>query len=355
MSPETKHKSLAGVRPRKRSLLSEDWINERTEQSGGTALTILEAQTSTISLPLWIQMNSGLIAAHLARSGAVLFRGFAVDSVETFREVVSCFEGEDIDYRERSSPRTEVAHHIYTSTEYPADQSIFPHNENSYAHVWPRRIFFYCLTPAREGGATPIVDVRSVYQCIDPDIRQRFEDAGVLYLRNFSEEVGMSWTKAFQTERREKVEEIARSAGYRLKWHDNNQLTTWRIGKACGRHPSTGQPIWFNHAAFFHISTLPPAIRETLTAQLAEDELPNNSYYGDGSPIEEEVVEQIRSCYLAHRLIFDWHRGDVLALDNMLVAHARQPYRGSRRVLVAMKDPFQSELFDSFKGKNDGL
>jgi alpha-ketoglutarate-dependent taurine dioxygenase len=140
-----------------------------------------------------------------------------------------------------------------------------------------------------------------------------------------------------------------------LKWHDNNQLTTWRIGKACGRHPSTGQPIWFNHAAFFHISTLPPAIRETLTAQLAEDKLPNNSYYGDGSPIEEEAVEQIRSCYLAHRLIFDWHRGDVLALDNMLVAHARQPYRGSRRVLVAMKDPFQSELFDSCEEKDDEL
>jgi alpha-ketoglutarate-dependent taurine dioxygenase len=248
-----------------------------------------------------------------------------------------------------------VARHIYTSTEYPADQSIFPHNENSYAHLWPRKIFFCCLTPASEGGATPIVDVRSVYRCIDPEIRRRFDDVGVLYLRNFSEEIGMSWRKAFQTERHEIVEEIARSAGYHLKWHDDNRLTTWRVGKACGRHPSTGQPIWFNHAAFFHISTLPPAIRETLMTQLAEDELPNNSYFGDGSPIEEEVIEEIRSCYLAHQLIFDWRAGDVLALDNMLVAHARQPYRGSRRVLVAMKDPFQSEMFDSCKEKEDEL
>jgi hypothetical protein len=248
-----------------------------------------------------------------------------------------------------------VAHHIYTSTEYPADQSIFPHNENSYAHVWPRKIFFCCLTPAREGGATPIVDVRSVYRCIDPEIRRRFEDAGVLYLRNFSEGIGMSWRKAFQTERRDDVEAIARSAGYLLKWHDSDRLTTWRVGKACGRHPSTGQPIWFNHAAFFHVSTLPTAIRETLIAQLADDELPNNSYYGDGSPIEEEVIEQIRSCYLAQQLIFDWRGGDVLALDNMLVAHARQAYHGLRRVLVAMKDPFQSELLVSCKEGEDEL
>jgi hypothetical protein len=347
MSTEAKHKTLAGVRPRKRSPSSEDWISERTEQSGGTALTILESQASAVSLPSWIQTNSDLVAARLARTGAVLFRGFAVNSVDAFREVVSCFGKEDLEYRERSSPRTEVTHRIYTSTEYPADQSIFPHNENSYAHVWPRKIFFCCLTPAEEGGATPIVDVRSVYRCVAPEIRRRFEDAGVLYLRNFSEEIGMSWRKAFQTEQRQEVEAIARSAGYRLKWRDDSRLTTWRVGKACGRHPSTGQPIWFNHAAFFHVSTLPLSIRETLAAQLAEDELPNNSYFGDGSPIEEEVIEEIRSCYLAHQLIFDWRGGDVLALDNMLVAHARQPYRGSRRVLVAMKDPFQSEMFDS--------
>jgi alpha-ketoglutarate-dependent taurine dioxygenase len=355
MSTEAKHNMLAGVRPRKRSSSSEDWINERAEQGGGTTLTIFEAQASAISLPSWIQTNSDLVAARLARTGAALFRGFAINSIDSFREVVSCFGGEDLEYRERSSPRTEVDHHIYTSTEYPADQSIFPHNENSYAQVWPRKIFFCCLTPAREGGATPIVDVRSVYQCIDPEIRRRFKDAGALYLRNFSEEIGMSWRKAFQTERREEVEAIARSAGYRLKWHDSDRLTTWRVGKACGRHPSTGQPIWFNHAAFFHISTLPTAIRETLMAQLADDELPNNSYYGDGSPIEEEVIERIRSCYLDHQLIFDWSAGDVLALDNMLVAHARQPYRGSRRVLVAMKDPFQSDQFASCKEKEDEL
>jgi len=342
-----KRKSLATLHPRKRSIFSDDWVSERVEQSGGTRLTIFEAEANSISLSTWIPKQSEIISEHLAHNGAVLFRGFDVQTVEAFHQTVSCFDGKEIEYRERSSPRTEVGSHIYTSTEYPADQSIFPHNENSYAHVWPRRIFFFCLNPASEGGETPIVDVRCVYDCIDPEIRRRFETTGVLYLRNFSENLGMSWQSAFQTDRRDEVERIARDSGYTLSWRGDDHLTTWRVGKACGRHPATGQAIWFNHAAFFHISTLPGAIGKTLAAQLPEKDWPNHSYYGDGSPIEDNVIEHIRSCYLAHLHTFTWRHGDVLTLDNMLMAHSRQPYLGSRQVLVAMKDPFQSEWFTS--------
>jgi alpha-ketoglutarate-dependent taurine dioxygenase len=344
---QPKRNALAAVLPRKRSILSHNWANERIEQTGGTRLTVFEAEAPSISLPGWIQKRSDVVSEHLLRNGAVLFRGFDVQTVEAFHKTVSCFDGEEIEYRERSSPRTEVTRRIYTSTEYPADQSIFPHNENSYAHVWPRRIFFFCLLPATEGGETPIVDVRKVYDSIDPEIRQRFETSGVLYLRNFSEQFGMPWQRAFQTGNRDEVERIAEASGYQLSWREDNRLTTRRLGKASGRHPVTGERIWFNHAAFFHISTLPAEIGKTLVAQLPEEDLPNNSYYGDGSPIEDNVVEHIRSCYLAHRHTFAWQRGDVLALDNMLVAHSRQPYVGLRRILVAMKDPFHSEWFNS--------
>jgi alpha-ketoglutarate-dependent taurine dioxygenase len=33
---------------------------------------------------------------------------------------------------------------------------------------------------------------------------------------------------------------------------------------------------------------------------------------------------------------FRWERGDVLLLDNYLVAHGRNPYEGPRKILVAM-------------------
>ncbi|MBD5633245.1 MAG: TauD/TfdA family dioxygenase, partial [Candidatus Eremiobacteraeota bacterium] len=31
-----------------------------------------------------------------------------------------------------------------------------------------------------------------------------------------------------------------------------------------------------------------------------------------------------------------WQRGDALWIDNMLACHGRSPFRGERRVLVAM-------------------
>jgi alpha-ketoglutarate-dependent taurine dioxygenase len=35
---------------------------------------------------------------------------------------------------------------------------------------------------------------------------------------------------------------------------------------------------------------------------------------------------------------FPWREGDVLMNDNMLVAHARNPYQGERKIVVAMAE-----------------
>jgi alpha-ketoglutarate-dependent taurine dioxygenase len=67
--------------------------------------------------------------------------------------------------------------------------------------------------------------------------------------------------------------------------------------------------------------------------------LPYNTYYGDGTPIEPEVVEQIQAAYRAEMVVFPWEPGDVLLLDNLTVAHGRRPYTGERQVVVAMAEP----------------
>jgi TfdA family taurine catabolism dioxygenase TauD len=79
-----------------------------------------------------------------------------------------------------------------------------------------------------------------------------------------------------------------------------------------------------------------PVIRESLLEEFAEEGLPANTYYGDGSPIEPEVLDHLRACYSAETLSFPWQEGDILMLDNMMVAHSRAPFRGERKVLVCM-------------------
>jgi alpha-ketoglutarate-dependent taurine dioxygenase len=317
-------------------------VAESVINRGGTRVRILEATHASLDLIRWTAGNRELLLRHLAQEGAVLLRGFPAIEAHDLEAVLAAAGGPALPYKERSSPRTQVAGNIYTSTEYPAHQPIFLHNENSYAHVWPRKIAFYCERPAGSGGATPLADVRRVYERIPEKIRTRLEKSGVLYVRNFGDGVGLSWRTAFQTGDAAAVEAYCRDAGYEAEWLGVDRLRTRRVGQAVVRHPDTGEPIWFNHAAFFHVSTLTPEVRDGLLAQFAESDLPNQTYAGDGTSISGEDAAAIRQAYIDSQLTFPWRAGDLLLLDNMLVAHGRESFEGSRRVLVGMAEPFES-------------
>jgi hypothetical protein len=57
-------------------------------------------------------------------------------------------------------------------------------------------------------------------------------------------------------------------------------------------------------------------------------------------------MDELRSAYLKETIFFPWRRGDVLFLDNMLMAHGRAPYTGPRKVLVGMADAVSGEKGD---------
>ncbi len=74
-------------------------------------------------------------------------------------------------------------------------------------NAWPTRISFFCVMAAKEGGCSPIVDCRKVYQQLDPAVREKFEKLGLMYVRNFSDGLDVSWQRFFHTEDRAVVED----------------------------------------------------------------------------------------------------------------------------------------------------
>lgn len=289
----------------------------------------------------WTSEERLVLDRQLDRHGAILFRGFPIDSVDEFRGFAAAVAGELLEYKERSSPRHEEGNRVYTSTDYPPDQSIYLHNEHSYSRRFPRKLFFCCLTPAKSGGETPLADVRKVLARIDPDIRRRFIEKKWMLVRNFGSGFGMSWEMSFQTSDRAEVEAYCRRTGIEWQWKADGGLRTRQVRPAIFDHPRTKEQVWFNHATFFHISTLPEKISAALLSGFDEEDLPNNTFYGDGSAIEPETMKMLHAAYQAEKVSFEWQQGDVLVIDNMLVAHAREPYVGERRVLVAMADPYE--------------
>jgi alpha-ketoglutarate-dependent taurine dioxygenase len=166
----------------------------------------------------------------LHRHGGVLFRGFAVQTVDEFEHVARQALPQLKPYVEGQSPRKKVGDNVYTSTEFPAQYSITLHNELSYAKSPPPRIIFHCHIPPTRGGETPIVDCRQVYAAMDPELREKFERRGVSYLKNMHGSgwgLGKSWSEHFETTDRSEVEGYLRENDIEFLWTADDSLKTW--------------------------------------------------------------------------------------------------------------------------------
>lgn len=300
---------------------------------------VVQPNVPELDLVEWARGRRAQLEPLLWRHGALLFRGFRVDGTAGFHAFVKDSWGEPLEYMEQTSPRHKVHGNIYTSTDYPPEHRIPLHNENSYSSVWPLKIMFFCVTPADEGGETPLADVRRVLQRVPAPVRERFARQGWILVRNLGTGYSLSWQTVFQTDERGQVDRLCRARGIEHEWLSDERLRLRQRRPALATHPVTGETAWFNHAAFFHISSRDAGTREGLLAELAEEDLPYNTYYGDGAPIEPETLEQIRAAYDAETVAFPWQRHDVLLVDNMLAAHARSAFRGPRSIVVAMTEP----------------
>jgi alpha-ketoglutarate-dependent taurine dioxygenase len=306
------------------------------ELTPGQPLPLLvEPASPGVDLADWAAANRDEIEANLLRHGAVLFRGFGLHSADAFEGAATaiCPElfGEYGDL-----PREGVGGKVYGSTPYPPDMTILFHNEGSHLPRWPLRQFFYCAIAAQSGGETPILDCREVHKQLDPALREKFATKGLMYVRNFSPGVDVPWQKFFHSEDRAAVEEACRKDGMTCEWTKDDGLRIRQLAQAVARHPKTGEMVFFNQVQLHHPSCLDPAVWASLRSLFAEEDMPRNVYYGDGTPIEEETMETLGKLYWKLAVAFPWQEGDMILLDNMLVAHARNPYVGPRKIGVAM-------------------
>jgi hypothetical protein len=271
-------------------------------------------------------------------AGAVLVRGDGGGSAQRLQAATARLGLCPIEYDERSTRRLSVGERVYGTTEHPSRLDLLAHNENAYAGSWPAVLALTCVLPARTGGQTPLYDVRKVLAAIDPAIVEEFCRREVLHVRNFGTGLGLGLEEAYGTRDRASIERTLAKTGARAEWRADGSLrVTWRTRPVL-LHPRTGQACFFSHVAFFHQSSLPEELRGDLLDACGPLGLPNNTFYGDGGAIPDEVIAQVSAAYRRHEQVFDWRRGDLLFVDNMLCAHARRRFTGERQVLIALCD-----------------
>ena len=338
---EANRKKFKFVKPKAVSFPKEQLIKTNYLQPGETLPLVIQPNVQDIDLIEWAKSDRQFLETELLKHGAILFRGFnskTVNDFENFAQAI-CPElfGEYGDL-----PREGVGGKVYGSTPYPADKAILFHNESSHMHRYPMKIWFYCVQPAQERGETPITDCRKLYQLLNPEVREKFAQKGLMYVRNYTDGLDVSWQKFFHTRDKSEVEKFCHQNGIECEWKADGGLRTREIRQAIAKHPKTGELLFFNQIELHHIAYLDASVRESLLSLFGEENLPRNVYYGDGSQIEQSVIDEVTAVYEQARVEFTWQQGDILMLDNMLTAHGRNPFVGARKIVVAMGEIVRS-------------
>nr|GFC52529.1 hypothetical protein [Tanacetum cinerariifolium] len=162
------------------------------------------------------------------------------------------------------------------------------------------------------GGETPIADSREVFRRINPVLRKRFEEKRLI-----------------------DVEAYCRKRGIQCDWNEDGDLRTRQRVQGVAQHPRTKDWVWFNQAHLFHLSNLDPDMQEILLDTVGEEGLPRNVYYGDGSPLEEDALAEIRAVLDDCEVVFPWETGDAsMATRSSLSSMSSKPMPKAKLVYV---------------------
>jgi len=292
---------------------------------------------ATDDVPRWAAEHRDALRAAVVEHGSLLVRGLRLrDIAET--EAVFRRLGSLMTEKEPFAARRSYSNGVYSSSKWPPNQPMCMHHELSYVLEFPSVMLFACLIRPTEGGATPVADSRALLDGLPTELIERFEREGWLLIRNYNNDIGASVAEAFGADDRRAVESYCRANAIQFEWQHDGALRTWQRRSAVVHHPRTGQRCWFNQIAFLNEWTIDPEIREYLVDTYGEDGLPFNTRFGNGDPIGADVVQLINEIYGANTAREQWQSGDLMLVDNIRTAHARESFEGPREVLVAMAD-----------------
>ncbi|GEK07756.1 non-ribosomal peptide synthetase [Pseudoalteromonas peptidolytica] len=296
----------------------------------------ISASQPGVNLRNWINSNKAIVDSYYSRYGAILFRNFNVGSVENFSSIANLLISDLVEDNGEHNPVDGHAT-VQTPVQYSSEHHLLWHNENTFNSTWPSRIMFGCQVAALEGGETPLVDTNAVYQALPVEVVEKFKQHGVMYVRNYSrtDDVGLGWESVFCTTDKAIVERKCKEQNIRFEWLEKDKLRTYAVRPAFVTDQEN-KCYWVAQIQHWHFSCLDDNTRQSIATVYSESEYPRNCYFGNGDKIEDGFVSDLLALYKKLESSFAWQDGDALLVDNVMMAHGRNPYKGDRKLLVSM-------------------
>ncbi|XP_050232361.1 clavaminate synthase-like protein At3g21360 [Mercurialis annua] len=289
---------------------------------------------SSSSLNDSIKSENQFLDSLLHKHGAILFRGFGVNTASDFNDVVEAFGFEELPYVGGAAPRTSVVGRVFTANESPPDQKIPFHHEMAQVPKFPSKLFFFCEVEPVSGGETPLVLSHIVYEKMKEkysEFVERLENFGLIYNRVLGEDddpsspIGRGWKSTFLTSDKSIVEQRAAKLGMKLEWLKDGVKTIMGPIPGIKYDKSRNRKIWFN------------SMVAAYTGWEDERNDPVKAVtFGDGEPLPGDVVYDCLKILEEESVAIPWRKGDVLLIDNWAVLHARKSFIPPRRVLASL-------------------
>eukprot|EP00980_Cylindrotheca_fusiformis_P003742 scaffold831_cov109-Cylindrotheca_fusiformis.AAC.4 len=325
---------------------------------------------------VWLETNRSWVENQILRYGAVLVRGFQVDSASDFERATLSLQPALSDTYRGTSPRSlkDPTKYAFSAADAPVNYPIAQHLEMSFLKAPPRQLYFGCLKASRcTGGETALCDFRKVFQDLPSELRKKLASQKIKYTRKhqkvgekYTFDVGamLGWPKLFGTSDPREVDSICLAEDApKPRWVGPNKdvfLQEW-VDEPFQKHPETGEDVWFNHSQVFHWTTFPAEmwysfcrIRDwrllihfivvtvftVIKYGILRCKMALNTTFGDGSPITFKEMNQIRAAIHKNMVFSRWEKGDIMCIDNFSTSHGRQPTTDKgRTVIVAWSQP----------------
>ena len=274
--------------------------------------------------------NREAIVQRIEKSGGVLFRGFDIPDENAASSVLRALRLEPVDYHisdelgdfrpsvneffrrdgRVNSSNSRSPSRIRRSAEWLGERLGLSwerpwmgpahfgyHNEAAYGncplgpsrgYLFPDYLVLFCVEPARTGGITVISDCRRVLGRVRAGILKKQTYQGLFDMR--------AGARAFGP---------IRLSTNVYKARGELSVERWE-GSKCPialEHPRTGDASFANHLV--HDGMFRP-----------------HRHFGDGSALKEPDHFHIWKAHVLETTFFSWKKGDLLILDNRLVAHS---------------------------------
>jgi hypothetical protein len=283
----------------------------------------------------WVASEREHLANELERSGAILFRGFPVQSAKNFDEFAMAFGFEHFTYEESLSNavRINLTPRVFTANEAPPDVEIFLHHEMAQTPIYPHRLFFCCLSAASEGGATPLCRSDLLWQDFKshhPELALPFEELGLKYTTHMPVDddsasgQGRSWRSTLSVKDKAEAEARLSELDYSWEWSDNDSLLATTGALPAVRDLKDGSQSFFNQVIAAHKGWKRHINRQSVLT------------FGDGSEIPRTSLDLLADISTRYTVPCEWQDGDVALVDNYRVMHGRYPFSGDRKRQVVV-------------------